>query len=292
MSKKGAVIGVFDGVHRGHASLIRQFIKETEQRKLSPIAISFDPPPSLFFNPQFNFLLSTKKEKEARLKLLGIKEVVFLNFKSVVNKEPQNFIESQLYSLGITFIMVGASFHFGKKRKGNVETLEQVGANFGFTVKTIGKEKKDGEPISATRIRELLLLGHIRRANELLGYEYQLEGIKEKGLGRAGALLNTPTVNMQPCFPHKLLPPDGIYAVRFGRQAKPGVCYIGSSPSFGDSLHRIEVHLLDEPPSLAEEPVVCFVERIRPEMTFSCLDELKHQVADDVKKARRVLSRS
>ncbi|MBD3285757.1 riboflavin biosynthesis protein RibF, partial [candidate division WOR-3 bacterium] len=156
-------------------------------------------------------------------------------------------------------------------------------------VMSMPKERFEGEVISATRIRELLLLGHIGRANHLLGYEYSLSGSITKGLGRAGALLNTPTVNIEPSDIHKLVPPDGIYAVRYSKQAHPGVCYIGSSPTFADSAHKIEVHLLDKPPDESEEPRVSFVERLRPEIRFSSLEELKKQVHEDVEDARRLL---
>jgi riboflavin kinase/FMN adenylyltransferase len=153
----------------------------------------------------------------------------------------------------------------------------------------IPKERMEAEPISATRIRELLLLGHIRRANALLGYEYWLKGEISKGLGRAGALLDTPTVNLEPCDPHKLVPTDGIYAVRFGTDRGPGVCYIGSSPTFGDSARKIEVHLLEGPPEKRETSIVYFVEKLRPDMKFDSLAALRKQVSQDVAQARRVL---
>jgi len=288
-SALAAVIGAFDGVHTGHVALIKTLLDEAKARGLEPIAITFDPPPSLFFNPSFAFLLSTKDEKEALLCSHGIDEVIFLDFTRAVVAEPQAFIADELLGRGVRLVVVGEGFRFGHKRRGDVGTLK---ATEGLQVMALPKERMDAEAVSATRIRELLLLGHIRRANALLGYEYEIAGEPSRGLGRAGALLDTPTVNMQTQNPNKLLPPDGIYAVRFGRDKHPGVCYIGASPTFGDSAHKIEVHLIDAPPQKDTVPVVRFVERLRPDTKFACLDDLKTQVRKDVAQARRVLLQS
>ncbi len=288
-SALAAVIGTFDGVHTGHVALIKTLLGEAKARGLKPVAITFDPPPSLYFNPHFHFILSTPREKKELLLSSGVSEVIFLDFGEVVNMEPEEFIESHLFDREVRFVTVGEGFHFGRKRRGDVGTLK---ATEGLQVMALPKERMDAEAVSATRIRELLLLGHIRRANTLLGYEYKIAGEPSRGLGRAGALLDTPTINMQAHDPNKLVPPNGIYAVRFGRDKHPGVCYIGASPTFGDSAHKIEVHLIDALPAKDEKPVVCFVERLRPDTKFACLDDLKTQVRKDVEQARRVLLQS
>lgn len=289
MPDKAAVIGAFDGVHKGHVTLIGALIDEANKRELVPVAITFDPPPSLYFNPYFNFLLSTSEEKAELLRSHGIKEVIIIDFSNVVKKEPETFIQNELLDRSVRLVIVGQGFRFGHKRRGDVKTLKKTAE---MEVIAILKERMEAEPISATRIRELLLLGHIRRANALLGYEYRLKGEISKGLGRAGALLDTPTVNLEPYDPHKLVPPDGIYAVRFGTQRGPGVCYIGSSPTFGDSKHKIEVHLLEGPPGKHKASIVRFVEKLRPDTKFDSLEALRKQVKDDVAQARRVLSQS
>ncbi|MBN2379027.1 riboflavin biosynthesis protein RibF [candidate division WOR-3 bacterium] len=286
MLDKAAVIGVFDGVHIGHLALIEALIEKAGVRKLEPMALTFDPVPSLYFNPHFNFLLSTREEKEARLLELGIKEVVFLPFSEVVDTGPEQFIEQELDARRVDLIVVGEGFRFGRNRGGSVQTLKKKG---NFDVIVLPKRRFESEAVSATRIRELLLLGHIHRANHLLGYEYTVSGSISKGLGRAGALLDTPTVNIEPGNRHKLAPPDGIYAVRYSKEKHPGVCYIGSSPTFGDSTHKIEVHLLDRPPEGSSKPQVSFVARLRPDMRFSSVAALKKQVREDTEQARRVL---
>jgi riboflavin kinase / FMN adenylyltransferase len=291
LAPKAAVIGVFDGVHLGHQTLLKALGEQARQRNLQPMVITFDPPPSLYFNPQFHYILSTRKEKENLLRSCGIKEIVFLDFEEIADTEPEEFITRELTGRNIKLLMVAKGFHFGKDRKGSVKLLESLSHSKGYELRIITKMRVDAEAISATRIRELLLLGHIGRANQLLGYEYRIEGVREKGLGRAGALLGTPTVNMQPAHRFKLVPPDGIYAVRFGAQKKPAVCYIGSSPSFGDGIHRIETHLIDEKPMDSDNPLISFVERLRPDKRFHSLEELKKQVRSDVEDARRVLRR-
>ncbi len=290
LADRAAVIGSFDGVHKGHATLIRALLDEARKRNIQSVAITFDPPPSLYFNPHFNFLLTTKEEKEELLLAAGIAQVRFLGFSGVVDKEPERFVSDELLTMNIRLLTVGQGFRFGRKRAGDVEVLRSAGQEHGFDVRVIAKEEFEGEPISATRIRELLLLGHICRANALLGYEYRLKGEAAKGLGRAGALLDTPTVNLKPDDTHKLVPSDGIYAVRFGTGRRPGICYIGSSPTFGDSTHKIEAHLLEGSPEEETKPIIHFVERLRPDRKFSSLAALKEQVKEDVAQARRVLS--
>lgn len=289
MPDLAAVIGVFDGVHKGHAALIRALLDEAGNRILESVAVTFDPPPPLYFNPSFHFLLSTREEKEELLLSHGVEKIIFLDFSKVVANEPEAFIRDELVARNVRFVVVGEGFRFGYKRRGDIETLKKAQ---GVEVMALAKERVEAEPVSATRIRELLLLGHIRRANSLLGYEYRLKGRISKGLGRAGALLDTPTVNLEPGDFHKLLPPDGIYAVRFGTQHGPGVCYIGSSPTFGDSKHKVEVHLLEGPPKEGTAPIVHFVERLRPDMRFDSMQSLRKQVKEDVAQARRVLSQS
>jgi riboflavin kinase/FMN adenylyltransferase len=286
---KAAIIGTFDGVHKGHVALIRALIDEANKRGLEPLAMTFDPPPSLYFNPHFNFLLSTSEDKIELLRSHGIKEVIVIDFSNVEKKEPEAFIQDELFGRGVRLVIVGQGFRFGHNRRGGVKTLKKTK---GMDVIAIAKERMEAEPISATRIRELLLLGHIRRANALLGYDYWLKGKISKGLGRAGALLDTPTVNLEPCDPHKLVPPDGIYAVRFGIQRSPSVCYVGASPTFGDSKHKIEVHLLEGSPEKRKASIVYFVEKLRPDMKFDSLEALRKQVREDVAQARRVLSQS
>lgn len=289
MEGKAAVIGVFDGVHKGHAILIDILLKEASRMQLVPFAITFDPPPALFFNPYFSFLLTTSDEKKELLASMGLKRVDFIDFRLVANKEPEDFIRDELIKRGIKLIVIGEGFRFGHKRRGDAGMLEEIG---NFTVLSVKKECFEGDYISSTRIRELLLLGHVHQANILLGYEYALRGLREKGIGRAGSVLNTPTVNMKASEPHKLVPADSIYAVRFGSSRKPGVCYIGSSPTFGDGVHKIEVHLLDGPPDESEEMVVRFVARLRPDMRFDSVEALRLKVKEDVERARRLLSLS
>lgn len=292
MPPKAAAIGVFDGLHLGHVELLRFLADEAGRSGLEPIALTFEPPPSLYFNPHFHFLLSTSQEKQELISSLGVADVVFLDFNKVAKVSPQAFITNQIARREIKLVVVGKGFHFGKDRQGGVKTLVEMGKALGFRVVILEKLKIEDEPVSATRIRELLLLGHIRRANALLGYPYRISGKISKGLGRAGALLDTPTVNLVPDDEHKLIPPDGVYAVGYGPEIEHGVCYIGGSPTFGDSTHKIEVHLLAHPPAKDVSPMLHFVQRLRPDWRFASIRKLKEQVKKDVEEAGRVLSES
>lgn len=296
MSERAVAIGVFDGVHKGHASLLNVLVTKARALHLAPAVITFDPPPALYFNHHFNFILTSRIEKEELLKTHGIDEVSFLNFKDVVKAAPQDFIDEELYKRKARLVIVGKDFHFGKERQGNEKTLVEAGKTMGFDVEICSMKKIEGEIVSATRIRELLLLGHMERANALLGYEYFMSVMPQKGLGRAGSMLDTPTLNFSSIDEHKLLPPDGVYAVRFGSSRKHGVCYVGASPTFGDTVHRIEVHILEGFVQGEEgeegESRVAFVSRLRPDMKFDSIDALRKQIEEDKEHARRLLSRS
>jgi riboflavin kinase/FMN adenylyltransferase len=293
MPERAIAIGVFDGVHVGHKALLKTLIGNARARNLHPTAVTFDPPPALYFNPHFNFMLTSHSEKEELLKAAGIEEVVFLHFAEVANASPQEFIDNELCKREARLVIVGKDFHFGKDRQGSEKTLLEAGKRLGFSVESCSMKKVEGEVVSATRIRELLLLGHLERANALLGYEYFMDVVPQKGLGRAGSMLETPTLNFSARDVHKLLPPDGVYAVRFGKYLKHGICYVGTSPTFGDDVHRIEVHILEDfTKDEEEESRVAFVSRLRPDMKFNSVDTLKKQIRQDKEQARRMLSRS
>lgn len=293
MHDRAVAIGVFDGVHKGHASLLNVLVTRARAMDIMPAVITFDPPPALYFNHHFNFILTSRSEKEELLKAHGINEVSFLDFADVVNAAPQSFIEEELYKRKARLVIVGKDFHFGKERKGSERTLVEAGKVMGFDVEICSMKKIEGEIVSATRIRELLLLGHMERANTLLGYDYFTSVRPQKGLGRAGSMLDTPTLNFSSIDEHKLLPPDGVYAVRFGSSRKHGICYVGASPTFGDTVHRIEVHILEGFVKEEEgESRVAFVSRLRPDMKFDTIDALKKQIEEDKEHARRLLSRS
>ncbi|MBD3284845.1 hypothetical protein GF359_00690, partial [candidate division WOR-3 bacterium] len=121
--RKAAVIGVFDGVHRGHATLISALVSQARKRNMAPIAVTFDPLPALYFNPHFHFILSTPEEKIGKLHECGVEEVVSLDFSKTREISPAYFIENQLLTRNVGFILVGKTFRFGYKRKGDIETL-------------------------------------------------------------------------------------------------------------------------------------------------------------------------
>ncbi|MBX7043647.1 MAG: riboflavin biosynthesis protein RibF, partial [Ignavibacteria bacterium] len=181
---------------------------------------------------------------------------------------------------------------FGRNREGNFEMMKLLSDKFGFTVDRVDEFRSDGEHVSSTRIRHLLESGDVRNAARMLGREYSLSGTVAEGR-KLGRELGMPTANIVPDSDYKLIPLDGIYAVkvRIGDDEYGGVMNIGTNPTVtDDKSKKIEVNLFDFDGDLyGKDLTVGFVDRLRSEQKFSDLDELRSAMQEDKAKAREIL---
>ena len=205
-------IGVFDGVHRGHAQLLARTVAAAQEIGGIAVAVTFEPHPSAVLDPgNVPPQLTTLDEKRERLIAAGIDRVVVVNFTREVSQwSAERFCERLLDRFDLRRLVVGAGFALGRQRRGDVEFLRRFGAAHGFTVETVEPVTEDGETISSTRVRSALVSGDVETAARLLGHPYFLDGTVEHG-DRVGLRLGFPTANVG-VEPGKCLPEMGIYS--------------------------------------------------------------------------------
>jgi riboflavin kinase/FMN adenylyltransferase len=191
-------------------------------------------------------------------------------------------------------IVVGKDYTFGRNRKGDIKLLQTYAKNYGFEVIVadwILTLNKSPDRISSTRTRELVMEGRVAEAQKLLGRYYQIRGVVTTGRNRGGRLLGFPTANI--ILHDELCPKTGVYAVTVesGSNKHKGVANIGYSPTFGDQVFSVEVHILDFNENIYDRKIrVNFIQRIRDEKKFSNISELSDQIKKDIVKARNILS--
>lgn len=288
-------IGNFDGHHRGHHALLQRVIETARKREGTAMVLTFDPHPVKILAPQADFrFLTDEHEKLARFEQAGIDEVVLVEFtRAFASLTPELFAAQVLSKgLGLKEIFVGEHFAFGHKRAGKIEDLGRLGDQFGFIVHPTPPVTLDGGVVSSTRIRQLIVGGHVAQAMKLLGRPYALSGIVAPGEGR-GRTLGCPTANL-PLPPHRVTPADGIYAsiTTVGTDRHDSVTYIGNKPTFHGEVRGVEVSILDGQYDLYGHMItVELIDRIRGDAQFNGEEALSRQIAIDVESARATLRR-
>ncbi len=291
-SPKVVTLGNFDGVHKGHKELIKQAVKLGHQRNIPSYVLSFYPHPRFFFKEDLKYI-NTLEEKNKNIKELGVEALVVMEFnKEIAHLTKDSFIEEILVKkMNAKIIVVGFDFVFGKNREGNVETLKETAALYGIEVYIIPPVTVEGERVSSTLIREYFGNGQIEKAKKLLGYYPKISGtvIKGKQIGRT---IGFPTANIN-YDKEQLVPANGVYSVEISVKGitYPGISNIGIKPTVkNNELVEIEVHLISFSEDIyGEEVVVTFIKKIRDEMKFSSLYDLKDQIKKDID---RVLDKS
>jgi riboflavin kinase/FMN adenylyltransferase len=289
-------IGAYDGVHRGHRSVIASVRAEAAARGARSAVVTFDRHPASVVRPESApHLLTDREQKLELLAATGVDVTVMLRFDADrASESAEDFVRHILVEgLGVKAVVVGADFHFGYHRRGNVELLRDMGTEFGFEVlpvELLGRPDGVHEPISSTSIRRSLAGGQVEAAAELLGRPYEVRGPVERGDQR-GRLLGFPTANvMVPdtmCFPA-----DGVYAGFYERPTgEVHACAInlGRRPTFYEhaEVSLLEAHLLDFDGDLyGERAKVRFVAFLRSERKFDGIEALKVQLAQDIAAAR------
>ena len=287
--------GTFDGVHIGHQKILNTLQDIAAATGGETVLITYWPHPRLVLNPEAHIkLLTTFDEKSRVLEGFGLDHLIKIPFtKEFARTSSLDFIRNILVNgIGTHTLVIGYDHRFGHNREGNFESLKANAANYGFRVEEIPRQDVDNVGVSSTKIRKALWQGDIRTANAFLGWEYCLNGTVVPGAQR-GRQIGFPTANIQINDPLKLIPADGVYAVRviLDNKLYRGMLNIGNRPTVDGAQHAIEVHILDFDGNLYDRPIrIKMVERIRPEKRFADMNELREQLVKDRQLAQKILS--
>jgi len=260
------------------------------------MVVTFWPHPFIFFNPvdkEFRFLMSIK-EKELVLRDLGIDHLLILPFNmELAQTSADDFVENILVNrLKIRHLVVGDDHRFGRGRSGSFESVKELANKFGFGVSGLDSFISDQVRISSTFIRSCLVAGDLASANKMLGYPYFILGNVESGK-QIGRKIGFPTANIACCEGWKQIPQDGVYVVKviWNSSEYGGMLNIGTRPTVENTGRKsIEVHLFGHSGELyGEELKISFYRRLREEMRFNNLDELRVQLGKDKINALAVL---
>jgi riboflavin kinase/FMN adenylyltransferase len=294
-------IGFFDGVHLGHQLVIGEARRLAAELGAKSAVVTFDRHPASVVRPESAPRLLT--DLDQRLELLeaaGIDYALVVRFDEDRSHEPaEAFVRNELVGcLGARAVIVGADFHFGHGRKGDVALLREMGATLGFEVdglELMASGVAGATPVSSTAIRAALAEGDLEAANRMLGRAHEVRGVVERG-DRRGRDLGFPTANV--AVPAEVqLPADGIYAGWYvhpdGTRTEAAIS-LGRRPTFYDDqpYSLLEAHLLDFAGDLYGQPArVCFVRRLRGEAKFDSIETLVEQIGRDVADTRAALGR-
>lgn len=302
-------IGVFDGVHRGHAELIAHAVKSARSRGVPSVLMTFDPHPMEVVRPGSHPAQLTTLTRRAELvEELGIDVFLVVPFTTDFMKlTPERYIHELLVeNLHVVEVVVGENFTFGKKAAGTVDTLRRAGERFGFAVESMSlvSEHHDSEIVtfSSTYIRSCVDAGDVAAAAEALGRPHRVEGVVVRGDGR-GKALGFPTANVAPPM-YSAIPADGVYAAWFtvlghgpamgtivpGQRYQAAVS-VGTNPTFSGRTRTVEAFVLDITADLYGQHVaVDFVAHIRGQQRFESVDALIAEMDCDTERARALLS--
>jgi riboflavin kinase/FMN adenylyltransferase len=292
-------IGIFDGVHIGHKKIIDRLNELAIKYKGESVLITLWPHPREILKPDNNnsLLLTTREEKECLLEKSGIHNLITLPFtKEFSQISFRDFVKDYLIDrIKVRHLVIGYNHHFGKDRKGDFKYLKNISEEYGFSVEQLRPVIFQKSYVSSSLIRRNLEKGKIETANILLGYNYFINGKVIIG-DRIGRRLGYPTANIKLNDSHKLLPKNGVYAVkvRMYQNEYNGMLYIGTSPTTkGDLYNRtIEVHIIDFKGEIYNKEIsINFLGRIRDEKKFRNEEELINQLNSDKNKILYLLSK-
>ena len=286
-------VGVFDGVHRGHQEVIKRTAERAHAVGARAVATTFDPLPIQVLAPAAPpFGLSDIEERTHLLHDAAADDVVVFHFtRQFASMTPTEFIERVTGAGEVRQIVVGEDFQFGHDRAGNVRTLAEAGPKFGFELVVAAPVKVEGEVVSSTRVRNALIAGDLTSAARLLGRPYSVRGTVARG-SEHGRGLGFPTIDLA-VPPTRLLPRDGVYAMRLGIRAQriPAVASVGLRPTTAGADRTLEAFLLEPAAHTSDEVIeAVFVKRLRDDVRFATPAELSGQIARDVEAARQALS--
>ncbi len=293
-------MGAFDGVHKGHQQIIQRMKQLAGEVHGETIIITFHPHPRKVISsvPGEIKQLSNIKERIHLLEAAGIDHLVIIDFNyNFSNMTAEQYVEDFLYQhFKPNTVIVGYDHHFGKGRNGNIELLKTMGARLQFKVEEINEQLVNNEIISSTLIRNYISEQQIKKANDLLGYPYCFEGFVVRG-NQLGRTIGYPTANLHINDEEKLIPANGVYAVKVkgictNHLAVDGMMNIGIRPTVDGQKKVIEVNIFNFDQDIYEQYITVMVyEFIRGEVKFNGLDALKDQLNKDKISATSILEK-
>jgi len=280
-------IGTFDGVHIGHQEILQRLKEIATKIEGETVVVTFWPHPRLVLFPDDNSLklLSTFEEKADILANLGIDHLVAIPFtKKFSQLTSEQFTQQVLIDkIGTKRLVIGYDHRFGKNREGSFEHLKANEKKYGFVVEEISKQEIDNIAISSTKIRKALDIGDVKTANSYLGQHYSIAGKVVEG-NKIGRKLGFPTANIEIAEKFKLVPADGVYAVKVFLEngTFQGMLNIGNRPTIGDAKRSIECNIFDFSSDIYHRTIkVELLERVRAELKFENVEQLKEQLERD-----------
>ena len=294
-----ATIGNFDGVHRGHQWVIAEVVSRARQLGIPSIAITFDPHPARVLRPDsVRPMITPLAQKLELLEATGLDALLLLPFTTDLSRKTARSFATEVLqqTLHVNELHEGENFRFGYQAEADIESLEALGQELNFKVRVYTPRSLRGQPISSSRIRELLAQGDVSHARALLGRPFAIASTPASGRGY-GTCYTVPTINLAP-YP-ELLPANSVYitslTVGAGSTAEAfdAVTNIGNRPTFGADSFAVESHLLNfHPIDLSEQTplTLTFLKRLRPEMRWPNPEALREQIGRDVRSAQRFFS--
>lgn len=293
LSPKAVSLGNFDGVHKGHQKLMKENIKISKAKNLTPSVLLFKENTKNILNGEREYLTSLEDKIEI-LKNLGIECFCLLEFSDKFKDlSPYEFIEEILYKkLNTKYVIVGDNYRFGKMAKGDIKTLKKYEEDFAYKTKVVDFELDEGKIINSTDIRQMVREGKIEKANKDLGHPFKMQGKVIKGAQR-GRLLNFPTANLKPSFKY-VTAKSGVYFTRVNidRDFYYALTDIGTNPTFENKKMKIETYIMDFSKDIYGKNIsIEFLEYLRPDYKFNSPEELIAQMEKDKKTGRNLIEK-
>lgn len=287
LKKPIVTTGTFDGVHLGHQKIISRLKDVASENDAETLLITYHPHPRLVIQPDSNIeLLTSIEERIQLLDKYGLDNLLILPFtKEFSRLTSTEFIRDIIVnSIGTHKLVIGYDHQFGRNREGSFEHLKEYAPLYGFEIEEIEAKDIDNVNVSSTKIRKALHEGEIEKANLYLGHHYSLSGTVVEG-NQIGRDIGFPTANIHIEEKHKLIPLKGVYAVsvEYDGLIKKGMLNIGTRPTINnEGGQSIEVHILEESQNLyGKNLVLKLIKRIRSEVKFESLEDLKNQLEQD-----------
>jgi riboflavin kinase/FMN adenylyltransferase len=289
--KTFVTIGTFDGVHFGHQQIIKKLVNEAKKEGGKSVLLTFFPHPRMVLQKDSSLeLINTIDERSELLEKTGLDYLIIHPFSKEFSRlSALSFVRDVLVNqLNTSKLIIGYDHHFGKNREGNIEQLSEYSELYNFSVEEIPAQDIDEVSISSTKIRKALANGHLKTANNYLGYNFMLTGTVVNGK-QLGGKIGFPTANIDIKETYKLIPKTGVYVVKseINKKVIFGMMNIGNRPTINGKHQTIEVHFFDFNQNVYHQKITIeTLYFLREEQKFDSVKILIHQLKKDEKIAR------